>query len=74
MKKYIIIILLVLESGMAQAQTSTQKQLKEWSEQHQFVKMDSLNNKVKTKDYFFYKALFANVCNNPKVSIYIWTA
>ena len=57
-----------MQSGIAISQTATEKQLKEFSEQHQFVKMDSLNNKVKTEDYFFYKGLFANVCNNPSLS------
>jgi predicted aspartyl protease len=68
MKKYIIFLLLVLESGNAFSQTPTEKRLKELSEQHQFVQMDSLNNRMKTKDYYFYKALFANVCNNPSLS------
>jgi predicted aspartyl protease len=68
MKKHIIFVLLLLESGMAFSQIRTEKHLKELSEQHQFVQMDSLNNKTKTKEYFFYKALFANVCNNPNVS------
>lgn len=42
--------------------------LKQLSKQHQFAKMDSLNNKVKSKDYYFYKGLYANVCNNPGLS------
>ncbi|WP_268845915.1 retropepsin-like aspartic protease [Flavobacterium aestivum] len=42
--------------------------LKQLSKQHQFAKMDSLNNTVKSKDYYFYKGLYANVCNNPKLS------
>lgn len=60
--------MLLLGSGMAFSQIQTEKHLKEFSEQHQFVQMDNLNNKIKTKEYFFYKALFANVCNNPNVS------
>lgn len=68
MKKYIIITLLLLETGLTFAQAKTEKNLLELSEQHQFVKMDSLNNSVKTKEYFYYKALFANVCNNPRLS------
>lgn len=68
MKQYILFILFVLESGMAFSQASTEKLLKEFSAQHQFAAMDSLNNSIKTKDYYFYKALFANVCNNPNLS------
>lgn len=67
MKKHLIFTLLLV-SGMALSQNLTEKYLKDLSEQQQFAKMDSLNNKTKTKDYFFYKALFANVCNNPSMS------
>lgn len=49
-------------------QTNFYNKIKELGEQHQFVKMDSLNNKVKGKNYYYYKGLFANVCNNPKLS------
>jgi predicted aspartyl protease len=68
MKKLIIFTLLLLETGVAFSQIKTENQLKDLSEQHQFVKMDSLNNKIKTREYHFYKALFANVCNKPNVS------
>lgn len=69
MKKYIILIfLIVVKTGTAFSQNKTEKRLKTLSEQYQFVKMDSVNNKMKTREYFFYKALFANVCNKPKVS------
>lgn len=49
-------------------QTNPSNNLKQLSEQHQFVKMDSLNNNVKGNDHYFYKGLYANVCNNPKLS------
>ncbi|WP_428228508.1 aspartyl protease family protein [Flavobacterium sp.] len=69
MKKYIILIfLIVVKTGTAFSQNKTEKRLKTLSEQYQFVKMDSVNNKMKTREYFFYKALFANVCNKPKIS------
>lgn len=68
MKKLIIFTLLLLETGVAFSQIKTENQLKSLSEQHQFVKMDSLNNKIKTREYHFYKALFANVCNKPSIS------
>jgi hypothetical protein len=67
MKKYLLLTLL-FSSTFAFPQGSTEKQLKEFSEQHQFVKMDSLNEAAKTKDYFFYKAVYANVCNKPGLS------
>lgn len=53
---------------LAFGQTNLDNKIKELSMQHQFVKMDSLNDKVKGKDYYFYKGLFANVCNNPQLS------
>lgn len=68
MKKLLILTLLLLETGVAFSQIKTESNLKKLSEQHQFVKMDSLNNKIRTKDYYFYKALFANVCNKPDLS------
>jgi predicted aspartyl protease len=68
MKKLIIFTVLLLETGVAFSQIKTENQLKSLSEQHQFVKMDSLNNRIKTREYFFYKALFANVCNKPSIS------
>lgn len=68
MKKYTILLLVLLASGFVFSQTPAEKQLKEFGEQQQFVKMDSLNNKVKTKEFFYYKAFFANVCNNPSLS------
>lgn len=68
MKKYILFILLLLANGIVFSQTPAEKQLKEFGEQQQFVKMDSLNKKMKNKEYFYYKALFANVCNNPSLS------
>lgn len=68
MKKLLILTLLLLETGVAFSQIKTESYLKKLSEQHQFVKMDSLNNKIRTKDYYFYKALFANICNKPDLS------
>ncbi|HSD15592.1 MAG TPA: retropepsin-like aspartic protease [Flavobacterium sp.] len=50
------------------AQSKPEQNLRQLSKQHQFVKMDSLNNKLKNKNYYFYKGLYANVCNNPKLS------
>jgi hypothetical protein len=50
------------------AQIHPNNNLKQLSQQHQFAKMDSLNNTVKSKDYYFYKGLYANVCNNPRLS------
>ncbi|WP_369013013.1 aspartyl protease family protein [Flavobacterium anhuiense] len=49
-------------------QTKSDSILKQLSKQHQFAKMDSLNSKEKGKDYYFYKGLYANVCNKPKLS------
>ncbi len=68
MRKYILFIALFFVSSQAFSQKHIQDSLAKWSEAHQFVKMDSINNKYKTKDYFFYKALYANVCNNPLLS------
>jgi len=66
--KYKFILFLLAFGQIAFGQTDLEKKIKELSKQHQFIKMDSLNNKVKGKDYYFYKGLFANVCNNPKLS------
>ncbi|WP_343586008.1 retropepsin-like aspartic protease [Flavobacterium sp.] len=49
-------------------QTKSDSILKQLSKQHQFAKMDSLNSKEKGKDYYFYKGLYANVCNKPRLS------
>jgi predicted aspartyl protease len=49
-------------------QSNLETNVKELSKQHQFVKMDSLNSKIKGQDYYYYKGLYANVCNNPKLS------
>ncbi|MXO04608.1 retropepsin-like aspartic protease [Flavobacterium sp. HBTb2-11-1] len=49
-------------------QTKSDSILKQLSKQHQFAKMDSLNSKEKGKDYYFYKGLYSNVCNKPKLS------
>ncbi|RYJ38961.1 Asp_protease_2 domain containing protein [Flavobacterium anhuiense] len=49
-------------------QTKSDSILKQLSKQHQFAKMDSFNSKEKGKDYYFYKGLYANVCNKPKLS------
>ena len=66
MKSYLITTLLCISASVF-SQSQKENQLKELSEQHQFLKMDSLN-KVKSKNYFFYKALYANVCNQPRLS------
>lgn len=66
MKKHLILTLLLV-GGIALSQNSAEKQLKELSEQHQFVKMDSLNKRA-SKHYYFYKAVYANVCNQPGLS------
>jgi hypothetical protein len=68
MKTKVILILLLLQSSISFSQSNVGRQLKQLSEQHQFNKMDSLNNAIRTKDYFIYKALYANVCNNPQLS------
>ena len=67
MKKLFIITLFFI-SLTALAQSQTEKLLKDYFDQHQFVQMDSLNSKDKTKHYYFYKAVYANVCNQPGLS------
>jgi hypothetical protein len=66
--KFKLFLILIAFGQIAFGQTNLANKIKELSKQHQFGKMDSLNNKVKGKEYYFYKALFANVCNNPKLS------
>lgn len=68
MKTKILLILLLFQSSISFSQSKVTRQLKELSKQHQFNKMDSLNNATRTKDYFLYKALYANVCNAPQLS------
>ncbi|MCL9805754.1 retroviral-like aspartic protease family protein [Flavobacterium amniphilum] len=67
MKRHLLSILLFI-STIAFSQGETEQQLRVFSVQHQFVKMDSVNNIEKTRDYFFYKAVYANVCNRPGLS------
>jgi hypothetical protein len=66
--KFKLFLILIAFGQVAFGQTNLANKIKELSKQLQFGKMDSLNNKVKGKEYYFYKALFANVCNNPKLS------
>ena len=68
MKTKILLILLLFQSSISFSQSKVSRQLRELSKQHQFNKMDSLNNAIRTKDYFLYKALYANVCNDPQLS------
>lgn len=60
------LILTITASSMGQTIEYT---LNELSKKHQFIKMDSINNKVKGSEYYFYKALFTNVCNRPNQSM-----
>jgi predicted aspartyl protease len=66
--KFKLYLIFLAFGQVAFGQTNLSNKIKEFSEQQQFVRMDSLNNKVKGKEYYFYKGLFANVCNNPKLS------
>lgn len=63
-----LLFCLLFTGQISFGQTNPDISLKQLSKQHQFTKMDSLNNKVKSKDYYFYKGLYANVCNKPKLS------
>ena len=65
-KKLLLGLLFTIQA--VSGQTNSESILKQLSKQHQFAKMDSLNSKEKGKDYHFYKALYANVCNKPKLS------
>lgn len=67
MKK--ILLLLTLTAQISFAQDHSFSQLKDLKDRHQFNKMDSLNDAQKGKDYFFYKAVYANVTNHPKESL-----
>lgn len=66
MKKIIIITVSLFFGNYVNSQINVK--LKELSKAHCFVEMDSINNMSKGADYYFYKGLFANVCNNPKLS------
>lgn len=66
--KFKLYLIFLAFGQVAFGQTNLSNKIMEFSKQQQFVRMDSLNNKVKGKEYYFYKGLFANVCNNPKVS------
>ncbi|MBO9584973.1 MAG: aspartyl protease family protein [Flavobacterium sp.] len=65
-KKLLLVFFLMAQVVLGQ--TNSDSILKQLSKQHQFAKMDSLNNREKGKDYYFYKGLYANVCNKPKLS------
>lgn len=67
-KNKLLFYLLLATQASLFGQADPNDELKQLSKQHQFVKMDSLNNKVKSEDYYFYKGLYANVCNDPKLS------
>lgn len=66
--RYTLILFVLIATQTAFGQSNLEVKVKELSKLQQFTKMDSLNEKVKGKDYYFYKGLFANVCNNPKLS------
>jgi hypothetical protein len=66
--KHSLLFFLLPAVQLLSAQTDNGAYLKQLSKEQQFVRMDSLNNKIKTKDYYFYKSLYANVCNNPQRS------
>jgi predicted aspartyl protease len=66
--KNILLIPFVIISPIALGQSNLEYKVKELSDQHQFVKMDSLNSKIKGQNYYYYKGLYANVCNDPKLS------
>ncbi len=63
-----LLLCLLFAMQITLGQTNPDTSLKKLSKQHQFAKMDSLNNIEKGKDYYFYKGLYANVCNKPKLS------
>lgn len=65
--KFLFYLLLAAQASLF-GQTDPNDELRELSKQHQFVKMDSVNSKLKGKDYYFYKGLYANVCNDPELS------
>lgn len=66
--KFTAFFVLLTFGQLSFGQTNLNDKIKELSEQHQFAKMDSLNNNIKGKNYYYFKGLFANVCNNPKLS------
>ncbi|MEO6406868.1 MAG: retropepsin-like aspartic protease [Ferruginibacter sp.] len=61
--------LVTFSAQLSFSQTKLSSSLKQLSQQNQFAKMDNLNKKVNNKDYYLYKAIFANVCNKPEISI-----
>lgn len=67
-KKLKLVFLTFLLSHNLFSQSILDNQLKVLSDQHQFERMDSLNSVLKNREYFFYKARYANVCNNPSQS------
>ncbi|MBS7254132.1 retropepsin-like aspartic protease [Flavobacterium branchiicola] len=68
MSNYKLLLFFLLAAQIVFGQNNSDFSLKQLSKQHQFIKMDSLNTIEKGKDYYFYKGLFANVCNKPKLS------
>lgn len=66
--RYTLVLFVLVATQTTFGQTHLETKVKELSKLHQFTKMDSLNEKVRGKNYYFYKGLYANVCNNPKLS------
>lgn len=67
--KYLLIIT-ILFSFTVHAQTQTlSHQLEKLRQEHNYVEMDSRNKNSQNSDYYFYKAVYANVCNKPEQSI-----
>jgi hypothetical protein len=63
------LLLFVSLSRLVFAQNAPEELLKVYKNSHQFNRMDSLNEVLKNKDYLFYKAVYANVTNDPKTSL-----
>jgi hypothetical protein len=66
---FVILSSLLLIFNVATAQNSVGEKLDNLLKAHQFVEMDKLNNQEKGKDFFYYQAVFENVCNRPLASV-----
>ena len=68
------ILIFLLKYCLIFSQNSYVEKLQLWRENHQFTKMDCLNNLTKTKDYFFIKPCLQTFVTIQKFQLLSWTA
>lgn len=67
------LLTLLLTTQILNAQKSNDDLLEDLKNQFQYMKMDSVNELNKGKNYSFYKSVYQNVINNPEESLKLLT-